>query len=344
MQIIPKLSSNTLLICFTELFDYIFQCEIKSQKEELKKQREVLQKQTEMLREQGKLPKDPSLTRLATGSSSDTESTDSSKGHVQSQSDFIPGHKRSASAELGGKTDNSNGKESFRNEHKSLGPKTQSFSITNKNMPVHLMSATNELKIGSKNLQQLPSKLSSSVSSPQQVGMGGALQAGLSKLAPGIIAGGNGNIHSHGSSSPSLVAEGGAVADNSSTGQGHIGHSSSGSHIGNPGNSTGQGQQNNFGSSVTVPMGSRHSNRPKPSPGPPSGISGLMKLSEKGDKKGKSSSSSHLLGADKGSESPPPGHKKSLEGQQRPKSGNSQQRSPNISHKPQKSDSDVIYF
>ena len=295
-----------------------------------------------MLREQGKLPKDPSLSRLATESSSDSESTDSSKGLVQSQSEFIPGHKRSASAEMAGKVDNSTLKESFRNEHKSPGPKTQSFSIANKNMPVHLMSATNELKIGSKNLQQLPSKLSSSVTSPHQVGMTGALQAGPNKLAPGIVAGGNGNIHSsHGSSSPSLVAEGGAC-DNSSAGV--IGHSSSASHLGNHGNTAGQGQQNNYGSSVTVPMGHRHSNRPKPSAVPAPGISGLLKLAEKGDKKGKSSSSSQLLGADKGSESPPPGHKKSPEGQQRPKSGNSQQRTPNISHKSQKSDSDVIYF
>ena len=322
---------------------FFFQSEIKSQKEELKKQREVLQKQTEMLREQGKLPKDPSLTRLTGGSSSDSESIDSSKGLVQSQSEFIPGHKRSASAEMAGKTDNSAIKESFRSEHKSLGPKTQSFSITNKNMPVHLMSATNELKIGSKNLQQLPSKLSSSATPPQQAGMTGALQAGLSKLAPGIVAGGNGNIHSpHGSSSPSLVAEGGG--DSSSPGS--LGHSSSASQIGNNATSIGQGQgqQNNYGSSVTVPIGQRHSNRPKPSAVPPAGISGVMKLAEKGDKKGKSSSSSQLQGAEKGSESPSPGHNRSPEGQQRPKSGNSQQRTPNISHKPQKSDSDVIYF
>lgn len=333
----------------TVLLDFLFallQTEIKAQKEELKKQREVLQKQTEMLREQGKLPKDPSLSRLcAGGSSSDTESTDSPKGHVQSQSDFQPGHKRSASAELTSKVESI--KEAYRSDHKSLGPKTQSFSVTaNKNMPVHLMSATNELKIGSKNVQQLPAKLSSAVSSSNPSGMGGTLHAGLSKLAPGIIAGGNGTVHTslssvHGSSSPSLTVEGGAHGDASNS---QLGHSSSASHLGNHGNSSGQGQQNSFGSSVTVPMGNRQSNRPKPSPVPSPGISGLLRLAEKGDKKGKSSSSSQLMGAVKGSDSSAQGNTMSPEGQARPKSGNSQQRSPNISHKPQKSDSDVIYF
>ena len=296
-----------------------------------------------MLREQGKLPRDPSLSQLATSGSFDSETTDSSLGHVQSNIDFQPGHKRSASADLDRKVDNaSNIKESVRTDHKNLGPKTQSFSISNKqNMPVHLMSATNELKIGAKNVQQLPSKLiSSSASSPPQPG--GALQVGLKHVAPGLVTQGNNSgspsqlSATHGSSSPSLVSEGGEGSNN-------LSHSSSASHIGNHGNSKGQGQHNTYGSSVTVPMGGRHSNRPKPSAGPPAGISGLLKLAEKGDKKGKSLSSSQLLGADKGPESSPVGQRKSPEGQQRPKSGNPKQRGP-ISHKQQKSDSDVIYF
>ena len=333
----------------------MLQTEIKAQKEDLKKQREVLQLQTEMLREQGKLPKDPSLSHLGAGSGSDTESTDSLKGHVQSQSDFQPGHKRSASAELGGKTDNAHMKESFRNEHKSLGSKTQSFSIGNKQMPMHLMSAKNELKVGSKNIQQLPSKLSSSSASPPHPGgTGGAVQAGLRQMAPGTAAGGihhtssGSNISgpqvsvSHGGSSPSLTSEGATHGQDSNADQTHLGHSSSASHIGNHGNTAAQGQHNNYGSSVVMPIGSRHSNRPKPSSQPPAGISGLMKLAEKGDKKGKSSS--QLQGADKGSDSPPQGQKKSPEGQPRPKSGGSQKTTSNISHKQQKSDSDVIYF
>ena len=304
-----------------------------------------------MLREQGKLPKDTSLSQLCSGGSFDAENTDSSAGHVQSQINFEPGHKRSASADFDHKVDNtSNIKESFRTDPKHLAVKTQSFSINNKqNMPVHLMSATNELKMGTKNVQQLPSKLISSSASPPQPG--GALQAGLRHVAPGIAAQGSNsssNIGSsqmsatHGSSSPSLVSEGGAHGDGSNS---NLSHSSSASHLGNHGNTKGQSQHNTYGSSVTVPIGNRHSNRPKPSPGPSAGISGVLKLAEKGDKKGKSLSSSHLFGAEKGAESPlPPGHKKSPEGQQRPKSGNAQQRSPNISHKPQKSDSDVIYF
>lgn len=285
----------------------------------------------DLLRQSGQLPKDTSL--------SDIESTDKAD-NVQSNSDFVPGHRRSASAE----SCNSNNEtkkpgptatkeNNFRPEHKSVS-KLQSFSFGSKqNLPVHLLSATNEQKMGSKNVQQLPSKLlaAGSVStSPQQTSQQTSQQTpqtGHRNSSPGSISQGYSN-----QSVPTLPL------DYSVTGQQDISmsHSSSAGHIINQGTNPGQ-----LGTGVAGSKGNWQSNRPKQSSkSAGAGIGGIMKLAEKGDKKGRSISSSQLN--DKGAQSSSQNEKKSS--QQRPKSGTPGDRNPNIMHKPQKSDSDVIYF
>ncbi|KAL4227936.1 Rho guanine nucleotide exchange factor 28 [Mactra antiquata] len=291
--------------------------DLKQQKEEFNKKREVLQKQMDLLRQNGQLPKDKSL--------SDLDSTDQYLDSSESKTGFVPGHRRSASAESfnsnsGENTKtvpNSSKENNFRSDAKSMS-KLQSFSFgsSKQSLPVHLLSATNEQKIGSKNVQQLPSKLLGNVSnSPQQVTQTGSKNSQ-----------GNNSQSAGNQSSPALSYEHGSHGDTSS----NLGHSASASQIG----------ANQVGTSVTVPMGSRQSNRPKPSSMVAS-LSGVLKLSEKGDKKGKSSSSSHS--GDKGARSSPP-QSNEPSSQQRPKSGQPANRNPNINHKPQKSDSDVIYF
>lgn len=274
----------------------------------------------ELLRQSGQLPKDTSF--------SDLDSADQAN-NVQSKSDFVPGHRRSASAE----SFNSNGestktgpsatKENNFRENKSV-TKLQSFSFGSKqSLPVHLLSATNEQKIGSKNVQQLPSKLlasgSVSTASPQQMTHSGPKNSSIGVLS-----------QSHGShSSQSLPQEYGIQSSGLDP---TLGHSSSTGHIVNPGTNQGQtGAASNK---------NWQSNRPKQS-SKPAGLSGVLKLAEKGDKKSKSTSSSSQLG-DKSAQSSPPQSEQSS--QQRPKSGTPEDRNPNINHKPQKSDSDVIYF
>lgn len=289
----------------------LLQNEIKQQKEKLYNERQVLQRQVDILRQSGQLPQDTSLSGLS------MDSTDK----VQSKSDFVPGHKRSASAEsfnsstgetskksgLGGTSKENN----FRSEHKPSSKQSFSFAGNKQNIPVHLISATNEQKVGSKNVQQLPSKLlagGNSVSSlPQQTS-----QTGMKSSSAGN------------KSSPSLAQDSG--------GDGNMGHSASTGQLGGQ-----SANQNQYGSSVTVPMGSYQSNRPKSSA--KSGISGVLKLAEKSDKKSKSGSSSH--GSEKGAQS---SSSENPASQQRPKSGTAAGRNPNVHHKPQKSDSDVIYF
>ncbi|XP_052793187.1 rho guanine nucleotide exchange factor 28-like isoform X4 [Mya arenaria] len=289
------------------------EAEIKAERDKLKKEREVLQKQMDFQRQSGLLPKaqvdldhyDPS-----------SDNQDSSSDNVQSNPDFVPGHKRSASASESSKSSNgdfskktdsnansTSAKENnFRPEHKSV-PKLQSFSFGsgNKPVPVHLLSAANEQKFGSKNVQQLPSKLL----------LSGASTTSLPAQAiPGMKNSPSGN-----QSSASLAEDTGSRGD-----AGQLGHSAS---------------LGTLGTSVTVPKGSRQSNRPKPSPLGGGLSTSLLKLAEKGDKKNKSSSSSQKEKEEKGAS--PPGDKS-----QRPQSAGN--RSGNINHKPQKSDSDVIYF
>ena len=284
------------------------QAEIKQQREKLNNERQVWQKQMDLLRKSGQLP----------GGNSQSDLSVDSADKVQSE--FIPGHKRSASAESFNSSPGENKKSTsgaapkennFRPEQKPV-TKLQSFSYgSNKqSLPVHLLSATNEQKIGSKSVQQLPSKLlsnsaSSISSSPQQT----SLKSSMS-----------GN-----QSTPSLIQESGSHGNVN-----QMGHSSSTGHLG--------GQQaNQYGSTTTAPKGTFHSNRPKTSSKP--SLSAVLKLAEKSDKKGKSGSSSHL--AEKGDQLNP---SDSSAQQQRPKSGTAAGRNPNINHKPQKSDSDVIYF
>ncbi|WAQ98970.1 ARHGI-like protein [Mya arenaria] len=286
------------------------EAEIKAERDKLKKEREVLQKQMDFQRQSGLLPKaqvdldhyDPS-----------SDNQDSSSDNVQSNPDFVPGHKRSASASESSKSSNgdfskktdsnansTSAKENnFRPEHKSV-PKLQSFSFGsgNKPVPVHLLSAANEQKFGSKNVQQLPSKLL----------LSGASTTSLPAQAiPGMKNSPSGN-----QSSASLAEDTGSRGD-----AGQLGHSAS---------------LGTLGTSVTVPKGSRQSNRPKPSPLGGGLSTSLLKLAEKGDKKNKSSSSSQKEKEEKGAS--PPGDKS-----QRPQSAGN--RSGNINHKPQKSDSDI---
>lgn len=283
----------------------------------MNKKREVLQRQMDLLRRSGQLPKDTSL--------SDLEAADQTDISVQSTSDFVPGHRRSASAELfnanGSETKKSSAtkENNFRPENKSV-TKLQSFSFGSKQkLPDHLLSATNEQKIGSKNVQQLPSKLlaGGTVStSPQQ-----GANSGSQKTSPGGTSLGHAN-----QSSPTIALEH-VHAD--------LSHSSSTGQIGQV--------HGPLGSSIMVPKGNRQSNRPKPSP-VSGGLSGVLKLAEKGDKKSKSSNSSSQSGdkGAQGAQSPPQEDKKSQQQQQ--KSGTSAEKNPQIIHKSQKSDSDVIYF
>lgn len=305
--------------CFVALrYLIIFQNDLRQQKEEFNKKREVLQRQMDLLRQSGQLPKDTSLSDLL----SSEQTTDGS----ELKSGFVPGHRRSASAESFNSSagdskkniSNSSKENNFRSDTKSMSK--QSFSFSSKqNVPVHLLSATNEQKIGSKNVQQLPSKLLGNVStSPQLVTQSGP------KNNSGSLGQSVGN-----QSSPGLVSEQGSHSDSGS----HLGHSASMGQLGNQGTTQ-------VGSSVTVPIGNRQSNRPKPSSVVAS-LSGVLKLSEKGDKKGKSSSNSSHSG-DKGARSSPPQSNETSS--QRPKSGQPNKRNPSINHKPQKSDSDVIYF
>lgn len=264
----------------------------------------------DMLRNSGQLPTGNIQTDLSVDSSDKV------------QSDFQPGHKRSASAESfnssPGETKKSSSggaskENNFRPEQKSIS-KYQSFSHGSNKQGVNpnLLSATNEQKIGIKNPQQLPSKLlSSSVGS---ISTSSQSQTGLKSGAAGN------------QSSPSLTQESGSHGNG-----GQMGHSSSTGQLGQPAN------QNQYGSSTTVPMGSYSSNRPKI--GVKAGISGVLKLAEKSDKKSKSGSSSHV--AEKGDHSAPSENPPT---QQRPKSGSTAGRNPNVNHKPQKSDSDVLYL
>lgn len=287
-----------------------FQAEIKQQREKLNKDKQVLQTQMDMLRSSGQLPRDTSLSDLSVDLAD----------KVQSKPDFVPGHKRSASAESfnsnssPGETKKSSSgntvkENNFRPEHKSVS-KLQSFSFAGNKLPEHLLSATNEQKVGPKNVQQIPSKLlsggSTVSSSPQQSGLK--------------------TVTASNQSLPSLASESGSHGN---IGQ-SMGHSASAGQIGVQGNT-----QNQYGSSTTVPIGGYQSNRPKQTG--KTGLSGVLKLAEKSDKKSKSGSSSQQ---EKGSQPPAP----EPLAQQRPKSGSSAGRNPNVNHKSQKSDSDVIYF
>ena len=263
---------------------------------------------------------------------------------TESQSDFVKGHRRSASAEsFPGKNEPASKgsesialKESFRSEQRPSVSKLQSFSFgsSKQNLPEHLLSAKNEQKIGLKNVQQLPSKLlsggllegtplkqtgsHSSSSSPDQGQNQG--QGGANVSLGGV----------HGNNSTPLLSQ-----DNVAHGdpRAQMGHSASAGVLGS--------QSNPHGSAVIMSAGNRQSNRPKPSA--TAGLTGVMKLAEKGDKKSGKSTSSSQLGSEKGG-SPSNHPEKSEQSQNRPRSGTAGQKNPNINHKPQKSDSEVIYF
>jgi len=251
----------------------------------------------------------------------DLDNLDLKTDNVPAKPDFVPGHKRSASAESFKSSNGDSSKKSdlssaskennFRPEHKSVS-KLQSFSFgSNKQpVPVHLLSATNEQKIGSKNVQQIPSKLLSSGGSTSSLPSQAVLSAARGNQATPVA---------------TSTAHPGQGDHNSP-----LGHSASLSQLGS----------NPHGTTVTVPMGTWQSNRPKQSPGGSLSTSLLKLASDKGDKKSKGSSHKSDKEKEKEEKVTSPPNDKS----QRPGSGNAGNRQGSSNHKPQKSDSDVIYF
>ncbi|KAL3866273.1 hypothetical protein ACJMK2_043581 [Sinanodonta woodiana] len=362
--------------------------EIKSQREDLRTEREKFQRQIDLLQQQGRLPRDmplpknlsapndfPSQLELAKASSVDSED----KGQVQSNLDFLNGHRRSASADFyqsvpedlekirQGKIESRLPKERFV-ERRPSGLLVQ--NVHTQALPEHLLSAKNEQRIGPKKVQKIPSKLASSsaltTTPPLQSQM---LPVNLAKNTSGQLSQPSTGSHSN-SNLMHLSASGSQISN--VLGNNSFPHSgSSGQLVGSSGTkssaSSYQYQSSNFSQSPSnVPI-AKQSNRP-PATGSTSSLGLVMKLAEPGGSGGgghKTRTSGSNLTQEKhvtpqvidqhlprqqpavtqGSEQQTPPRQPQSQGPERPISmGPEKLQGLTINHKPQKSDSDVIYF
>ena len=164
---------------------FLFQLDLQNRKEDLKRQREALQRQIDMVREQGYVITSPFADQPQRHHSGDSSCRDMDLHDASSQQHGRPiNHRRSASADFYntvGLSDVENmsgsnmdpcshqGRTAVRQHPRlsvgSLSAGQQSSNVTGKppqqpSLPVHLLSARNEQRVGGVNVQRLPLKLS----------------------------------------------------------------------------------------------------------------------------------------------------------------------------------------
>ncbi|KAK3599339.1 hypothetical protein CHS0354_009832 [Potamilus streckersoni] len=353
--------------------------EIKSQREDLRTEREKFQRQIDLLQQQGRLPRDmplpksltspnnfPSQLELAKRSSVDTEDS----GQVQSNlgSDVSNGHRRSASADFyqsvpedlekirQGKIESRQPKERRPSGH------TQFGSSGKQALPEHLLSAKNEQRIGPQKVQKIPSKLASSsalTTTSAQLNLAKNTSGQLSQQPYGSHS--NSKMMHHSASGVQITNMHGNNSFPQSGGSSQLGVSGA-----NSSSSNYQNQSSHFPQSSSNVTVAKYSNRQSPT-GSTSSLGLVLKLAEPGG--GGGGNKTRTLGpvhaqekhlapqvtdqylprqqpaVTQGSEQQTPPRQPQSQGPERPISmGPEKFQGLNINHKPQKSDSDVIYF
>ena len=145
------------------------QIELQTRKEDLKRQREALQRQMDMMREQGHM--------LAAGDLDLSDDLDSGEHQDSGSSRPILAHRRSASADFCNNpalADGDSSSQTSVSRHPrlstgNLGVSSHQagaggLSAKQAGLPMHLLSARNEQRLGGGNVQKLPLKLSGSTS------------------------------------------------------------------------------------------------------------------------------------------------------------------------------------